>query len=296
MLTHSFLRGGATFALALALGAGSAHAVTLVSVEDRWMYPFAGSGGTSNRAPTFGSDSQPTFDNRDGQFLIEFDTSASFATGQGASSYVIHSARVEVAVLDGDFVYDGSVDGYASYFGGTDLDAGRPVELYGVGYRNGNTTTGTNLETVSFAPPGAPAAGVRNAYASDFLGGADRDVSNNVATGFDPTPFAVGTTSLAPGASVPAGTIYGFDLVLGADVVAYLQGRLNLGRVDLALTSLHDSSFGGPSTYPGWATRENTSFSLPTLILDVTVVPEPGTLVLASAGLAGLGALGRKRR
>ncbi|MCC6641713.1 MAG: PEP-CTERM sorting domain-containing protein [Deltaproteobacteria bacterium] len=296
MFDRSFGRRGAMFALALTLGAGSASAATLVSVEDRWFYAFAGGGGSSNRAPTFGANAQPDFDNRDGQFLVEFDTSGAFAVGQGASSYVVHSARVEVTVIDGTFVYDGTYDGHASYFGGTDLDAGRPVELYGVGYRNGNGTTGTNLETVSFAPPGPPATGVRNAYATDFLAGTDRDVSNNVAMGFDPTPFAVGTTALAPGDPVPGGTVYGFDFVLGADAIAYLQSRLDLGRVDLAITSLHDSSFGGAATYPAWATRENTAFSKPTLFLDVTVVPEPGTFALVSAGLAGLAAIGGRRR
>ncbi len=206
MLYRSLRSAGATFALGIALAAGSAEAVTLVSVEDRWMYPFAGSGGTTNRAPTFGADSQPTFDNRDGQFLIEWDTSGAYAAGAGASSYVIHSARVEVAVLDGAFAYDGTVDPYTSYFGDTDADAGRPVEIFGVGYRNGNSTTGTNLETVAFSPPGAPSSGVRNAYANDYLGGADRDVSNNVEQGFDPVAFAIGqTTSLAPGDTVPAG-------------------------------------------------------------------------------------------
>lgn len=294
MTNRSLVTAGAM--LALALGAGTARAATFTAIEDRWMYPFAGPGGTTHRAPTFGSDSQPTFDNRDGQLLIEFDTSGTIAPGLGASSYQVHSARVEVAVVDGDFVYDGSYDGFASYFGGNDTDAGRPVELYGIGYRNGNSTTGTDLETVAFGPPGAPAAGVRNAFASDYAGGLARDVSNNVAAGFDPTPFAVGSTSLAAGAAVPAGTIFGFDLVLGADVVAYLQGRLDLGRVDLAVTSLHDSAFGGPATYPAWATRENATLSKPTLILDVTVVPEPATLAMACIGLASFGVLGRKRR
>jgi len=261
------------------------------------MYPFAGSGGTTNRAPTFGADALPTFDQKDGQFLVEFDTSGTYAAGAGATHYVINSARLEVSVVDGAFVYDGTYDAYTTYFGGPDpdLDAGRPAEVYGIGYRNGNSTTGTNLETVGFAPPGPPSANVRNAYASDFLGGADRDVSNNVDGGFDPNPFAVGTTAWNPGDPVPAGTTYGFDFVLGADVVAYLQDRLNQGRVDLAVVSMHASTFGGPATYPGWATRENVSVPTPKLTLDVTVIPEPGTALLASLGLVGLGAFGRAR-
>jgi len=300
MQFRSRSRSRSAFGLALAASltaSGAASAATFGAVEDRWMYPFAGSGGTTNRAPTFGADSLPTFDQRDGQFLVEFDTSGTFASGAGASNYVINSARLEVSVVDGAFEYDGTYDAYTTYFGGPDpdTDTGRPAELYGIGYRNGNSTTGTNLETVGFSPPGPPSASVRNAYASDFLGGADRDVSNNVDGGFDPNPFAVGTTGLADGAVVPAGTTYGFDFVLGVDVVAYLQDRLNQGRVDLAVTSMHASTFGGAATYPGWATRENVSVPTPKLILDVTVIPEPGTALLASMGLVGLGAFGRAR-
>lgn len=297
MLTGNVKRSakGALVLAAGLLAAGAVQAATFQAVEDRWMYPFAGAGGTSNRAPSFGADSYPTFDNRDAQFLLEFDTSGDIAAGQGAASYVITSARLEIAVNDGSFEYDPSYDAYTTYFGGSDGDAGRPVELYGVGYRNGNSTTGTNLETVAFAPPGAPSADVRNAYANDYAGGADRDVSNSIQDAFDPNPFAVGATSLSPGDTVPAGTVYGFDFVLGADVVAYLQDRLNQGRVDLAVTSLHEAAFGGPATYPGWATRENVSYATPKLILEVTVIPEPGTFSLAALGLAGLAAFGRKR-
>lgn len=293
MQIRSISMAGAVVALAMAMGS-AAQAVSLVAVEDRWMYPFAGAGGTSNRAPTFGANSYPTFDNRDAQFLVEWDTSGAFTPGLGASSYVIVSARVEIAVNDGSFLYDPTVDAFGSYFGGTDTDSGRPVELFGVGYRNGNSTNGSNLETLSFGP-GGPAAGIRNAFASDHLGGADRDVSNNVQFGFDPVAFAIGQSSLTPGDPVPAGTVFGFDLALTADVVAYLQARLDGGRLDLAVATLHESAFGGPSTYPAWATRENTSFQKPTLILDVTLVPEPGTLSLVFAGMAGLAIVGRRR-
>jgi hypothetical protein len=261
--------------------------------EDRWMYPFNGTPGLRDTAPTFGAvSSYPTFDNRDGQFLMQFDTGAAIPSGLGASNYVITLATLEITVAGGSFQYDPSYDSYTTYNGGADGDAGRPVEVFGAGYRGG-------FDTLSFlenSPFGGPGAGNRNAYANDYAGGADRDVSNNVSLAFEAAPFGIGTAPLAPGDFVPAGTTMLVDLLLTPDAVSYLQNRLDLGAVDLVVATLHDAVFGGSPTYPIWATRENGSFAAPRLTLDVTVVPEPGTIALAMAGLLGLGVHGRRRR
>ena len=61
-----------------------------------------------------------------------------------------------------------------------DPDAGRCVELFAAGFRNGFTAQ-SYAENAAFAP-GGPAIGTRNIYPIDFGGPNDtaRDVSNNV--------------------------------------------------------------------------------------------------------------------
>jgi len=302
MFRPSFTASHNPAAAALALGLGvllvatSAGAATFATpAHDRWMYPFNGTPGTRPTASLFGTN-DPTFDDRDAQLVMRFDTGAQIAAGQGAANYQITSARLTVRVTGGTFQYDPSQDAVGTYFCDTcvDGDAGRPLELFGVGYRNGFDTL-SFLETSAFSNPGPPSAGVRNAFASDYAGGVARDVSNNVDGAFDPAPFAVGTiVGLAPGDVVPAGSDVIFDLVLTPDVLSYLQGRLDLGAVDFALTSISPASQGGPATYPQISTREGVF--APRLELDVAVVPEPASALLAAAGLTGLALAVRRQR
>lgn len=292
-----------TFVACLALGtatllaAPSARAVTFTApAHDRWMYPFNGTPGTRPTAPLFGAN-DPSFDDRDAQMIVRFDTASQIAAGQGVANYQITSARLILRVTGGTSQYDPSYDDVGTYFCPTctDGDAGRPIELYGVGYRSGFTTL-SFLETSPFSAGGPPSPGVRNAFASDYAGGVSRDVSNNVDGGFDPTPFAIGTiVGLNPGDTVPVGSDVIFDLALTTpDVLAYLQNRLDLGALDLAVTSLASSSFGGPATYPILSTKEG-GFS-PRLELDLVVIPEPANVLLAAAGLAGLAVASRRPR
>jgi hypothetical protein len=277
-----------TLALALAAPAANAAQITFASPSgDRWMYPFNGAPGTRPNGPTFGAPGVPSFDDRDAQVLVQFDTSGLIPSGAGPSSYTISSARLTMQLQTGVAEYDPSYDLQTTYAGlDEDEDAGRPFELYGAGYRSGFTTL-TFAETSPFASGSPVAENVRNAYANDFAGGVTRDVSNNVALGFDPTPFALGAVSgVLPGGAVPDGSIVTFDLALTPDVVAYLQGRLDVGRVDLMLSSLHAAAQGGPITYPVWWLKEGGAATAPALTLDVQVVPEPAAGALAALGLA----------
>jgi hypothetical protein len=260
------------------------------------MYPFNGGAGAEATASIFGAPGDPQFDDRDAQYLLDFDTTSDIPAAQGASNYLITSARLVVTLepegQQGAWSYDPTYDPYTSYGAGTDTDAGRSIELYGVGYRNGFDTL-SFTESSDFAPAGPPLPGVRNAYASDFAGGADRDVSNNVRNAFDANPFAVGTIDgLAPGDTVPGGLEVVFDLALSPDVVAYLQDRLDAGEVDLLVTGIFSAAFGGPATYPRFETADGAAAAQ--LELDVRVVPEPSTALLVVAGLAALGS--RRRR
>jgi hypothetical protein len=280
--------------VALAAPVASAAPITFTPpTGDRWMYPFNATPGTRTSGSTFGAAGDPQFDDRDAQVFVHFDTAGLIPSGAGASSYVISSARLTMTLQTGVDEYDPTYDSYTTYTVDEDADAGRPFELYGVGYRYGFTTM-TFAETSPFALGSPVGENLRSAYANDNAGGATRDVSNNLAGGFDPTPFALGALSgVTPGDAVAAGSAVTFDMALTPDVVAYLQGRLDLGRVDLMLTSIHAAAQGGPVTFPIWWLEEGGAANAAVLELDVQVVPEPAAGALAALGL-GLVACARR--
>jgi hypothetical protein len=240
-------------AAALALCATAAGDVINASFPspalDRWMYPFNSTPGTRITISTFGSTpGAPEFDSRDGQMLVRFDTASQVPSGQG-QALTVTRARLTVEVSnDLVFAYDATQDPWQCFVATTDpawqpdLDAGQPVECYGVGFRNGWSlqtfqenspyTTGNS----NFLLPG-----IRNAYAAAFdANGTLADVSQSPRQRFDPKPFAVGSCpELAPGALVPAGTQMHFDIdVSDPAIQGYLRDGINQGRVMLALSSL----------------------------------------------------------
>jgi len=282
-----------------------ASPVTLNTPDlDRWMYPFNGTPGSRSSGSTFGAPGSPGFDERDAQFLIGFNTSGHIAAGQGAANYQIHSATLTLRHSGGDFTYDPTQDSYTTYqSGGVDGDAGRPMELFGAGYRNGFTAQ-TFAENSSFTV-GPPGAGVRNVFALGFDGGGNPvdvsnslDFGNNGASGFDPVLFGLGTVvGLNPGDTVTAGQDVVFELNLASSHVReFLQQQLDDGWVGLVATSFHAASQGGPAVYPSYDTKENLVGQAGRLSLDVTVIPEPSSVGLLLTGLLILRGLIRRAR
>ncbi|MCI0747035.1 MAG: hypothetical protein L0Y58_16650 [Verrucomicrobia subdivision 3 bacterium] len=254
---------------------------------ERWMY-------AHNAAPcdrpagsvfgTFGDESG--VDTRHAQHLVGWDTAMLVLTNRGAARYLVRHCRVTLTINRGNlFAYDPTQDGFRTYFETNhsaylpDSDTGQPIELFGVGFRNG-------FDAASFdqcASFGTNAPGQRNAFASCWsTNGELVDVSNNVGKTneafprFEVAPFAIGqTTNAAPGELVPAGAKITFDLNLNDPLVlAYLQTALDSGRLRLMVSALHMSGgqFGQPS-YPDFATHFNEVVVDPTrLELDGVVV------------------------
>ncbi|MCC6677510.1 MAG: hypothetical protein IT436_10230 [Phycisphaerales bacterium] len=240
---------------------------------DRWVYPFASNPGREVVAPTFGAILQPGFDDRDGQFLVGFDTASQVTPGLDPSAYLVVSARVKVVVSsDQQFRYDPSFDPVSTLFAEDDpswtpdADTGKPVELFGVGYRNG-WTVDTFLETSPFGgvPIVPPAEGARNVFPAMFDGaGVASDISRQVREGFDWQPMAIGRIDgLATGELVPAATEMEFVVDLCQPTVReYFQRALQGGKLRLMISSLSPAQ-GGPSggtgdpTYPAFFTKEN---------------------------------------
>lgn len=280
----AFLIGGAAIV-------GPAHADTYVKqynapALDRWNYPFNPTPGTRITASTFGNEpGSPLFDNRDGQFIVGFNTAADIPAGLGAPQYQIVSCVVEITYAN-DFVveYDPTVDPYTAFLPASDAeyvddeDPGQPIEIYGTGFRNGFTLMNWN-ETTPYAPSGTDilAPGVRTAYAvARNASGAWIDVSSSVRNRFTPDPFAVGTIDgLKPGDFVPIGSAMRFELDCSrADVQEYLRTAINAGRLRLTVSSLTKVVQQGGS-YPQFYCRENpivaaTGIGDATLAIEVT--------------------------
>lgn len=299
-------------ALSPVTGAFAASFNIITPSMDRWVYPFNGSPGVRPAASAFGTvvkgvvDSQ--FDDRDGQMLVRFSTSHIATPGLGAANYAVTSLRLTLTTGEtSSFLYDPTYDSYKTLLGEADSDPGHPVEIFGVGYRNGYTAS-TFVEN---SPHGAVfGKGVRNAYAAGFNGAGQLiDVSSNVTGAFEVNPFAIGqVNNLVAGGIVGPDTEMTFDInVTSPEILAYLQTSLNQGYIEFMVTSLYPSSQEASSGYPTFYTKESLwhdpssedafDHVAAQLSGEITVVPEPSTVAfLGLAGLVGLGMLARWKR
>ncbi len=315
-MTHAYERAvmNRSWTIAVALCLASPALADTINYNnptfDRWNYPFNGTVGTRDVATLFSSGFVPgMFDDRDAQFLNTFVTAGDVATGLGASNYRITSARFTVT-LDSRFadvlVYDNTYDAFSTarhpaQGGNTqDTDAGRPLELYGTGFRNGLNPFSYN-DSQAFAFDDITLEGVRNAYAADVdANGQVRDVSNNVRDGFEANPFAIGQVAgMNPGDLIGADTTFTFDIDTShAGIQAYLAAGLDFGAISLSLTSLHPATQPGGGgdeiTFPGFYTNESFFPNAQAATLEFTyeIVPSPAAFTV----LLGGGVLGMRRR
>ncbi|MEE8459778.1 MAG: hypothetical protein V3S08_07885 [Phycisphaerales bacterium] len=288
----------ATLTVALVCAALARAGVTEVDLTeptlDRWFYPFNASPGFRSDAPIFGSVTDqevgfdPSFDNRDGQMLIGFDTSALVPTGLGAGGYTISQASVRITIKsDLTFEYDPTVDPYTSWLPSldpdftADPDPGRPLELFGVGFRCDFTPStypenGPFCDNCSCFPPN-PCRELRCVYPVEAC--VAGDVSNNVDDGFDPVPFGVATSeSLRQGESVPSGTVLTFEIdVADPCIQQYLAGALDEGMLDLLIASIFFAAEGQAGNAPKIYCKED-------LLVQLNVVDAAQLQMTVSTG------------
>ncbi|MBL9127575.1 MAG: hypothetical protein JNL97_08010 [Verrucomicrobiales bacterium] len=252
------------------------------------MYPHNATPGARPTAPVFGTLGDASgVDARHGQFLVGFDLSASIPTNLGPSRYLIRRCRLSATVSrDRSFVLDPTSDGPSTFLPADhpdlapDSDPGRPIEVFGVGFRNGFDID-TFLED---SPFGSASVGQRNAFAAGYdANGSLIDVGNNAGKTdpafppFDAVPFAVGTSATLPvGEPVPAGSVIDFELNLADPLVAqYLQQACHGGRLRLMVTSLQTSGFGGQPAWAEFHTKESVLGDPPRLFLSgVAIRPD----------------------
>lgn len=273
----SILTRTRVFAAGLLLVAGAAPAqAAAVNASfptpsiDRWMYVFAQNPGLEAEARVFSPFpyEHGYFDNRDGQFLVAWDTaSTQIPAGLPLNRYRIISATVTTRVSGNNyFQYDPSYDSFLSYQPSPpltppagaypDADAGRPIEMFVCGYRANYVAgpgAGDGSQVFTQTSPYAtgvafPAVGNRNVFPGQYsTGGALIDVSNNVDEQIEARPIAVGQTRtnpdqpnpVAPGAFVPLNTDMVFNVDLSRkEAVDAIKAGLAGGRVSFMITSL----------------------------------------------------------
>lgn len=272
---------------------GQAIAGTVVNASfptpaiDRWMYCFNQTPGTETEARVFSPFPYEYgfFDNRDGQFLVAWNTvSTQIPSGLPLNHYRVVSAKVTARVSGNNyFRFDGTYDSYLSYEPSppltppagsfADTDAGRPVELFSCGYRNGyapGPTAPSGFTAFGQTSPyttgsAFPALSNRSVFPAQYnASGQPIDVSNNVDMQFEARPIAVGQVRtnadqpnpVNPGDFVPLNTDMEFDIDMNApEAIDALRGGLSRGRVELLITSLALTSQGS-SIVPRFYTRQ----------------------------------------
>jgi hypothetical protein len=293
-----------TFLLAGTLLAGSAIADTAqfdAPDFDRWNYPFNQTPGIRSTAASFSAYGQTLFDNRDGQFLVGFDTAAVLPPLGPGETLQINAVTLTATHFTGEFLYDPTYDSYRTRLDPADpnyladADDGIPIILVGVGFRSGYVACTfdsadaagppffSETEPYAFADPTLP--DVRHAFAAAYD---DLDqlvnISNNLEDGVEVTPFAVGTTNLQPGdmviqgvAGVNSGSTFAFDLNLAdPNVLAYVQTGIAHGGLFFTITSLHPASQEVSGLNPIYYTKENfdPAAKVATLSIDYDIIQE----------------------
>lgn len=254
---------------------------------DRWNYPYNATPGTRSVASTFQSPEEGGIV-RHGHYVFAFDTDSEIPSGHGEAAYEIVSARITLTTSSNfEVAYDPTDDSAFTYLTNghpqyvEDNDPGRPLELFGAGFRNGFTST-TWTETTDFAPTG----GERTVYPATWDANGDEiDASMNVnfANPFELAPFAIGQmTGVNPGENIPFDSPVTFDVDLTQPgVVRYLQNGLNSGRLFFSATSLHAGG-QGVRTFPEYYTRDSLVGTGPTLALTVRLYDRQETVMITT--------------
>ena len=213
------------------------------------MYNANGTPGSRSQASTFSAlPFDEGVDDRFGQFVVKFDTSAAgIPAGLGAENYEVTSLILRAVVANGGNLYDPTQDEWFTYgmMALADTDPGRPLELHGTGFRNGFSAA-----TFEEDSPFGTGAGrsVRNAYALGFdSSGTPRDVSNNIEENFDSRAWAIGQTSaVSPGSAAPPDTAFTFiPDTSDPAIAAYVREGLNQGFIWFTFSSLHPAFMQG---------------------------------------------------
>ena len=281
---------------------------------DRWLHQGQVTPGVKGELSSFTNFgvTSPDSQGRAGVAVFAFDTSDQVEQ-VAPERYRIDAVRFRATAVSkpGSSVpYDPTRDLLADIAAGTD-DAGKPVELYGVGFDNGytkfgfgpNDAQGPEFEEAS-PQVTAGAASVFNIFplGDDGQGGlgnvfnspggegqfVDGELVEVTRDPWDPQPWAIGMVDgMSAGELLTGRPVFEFSIDLNvAGVLDYFQQTLSTGQVGVALSSLHDlSGFHDPSgesdDFPVFSAKEDIAVQFgvadpAALEIDYTILPLPG--------------------
>jgi hypothetical protein len=241
---------------------------------DRWSYLFNATPGSRPVASTFRSSSESGLV-RHALYVLGFDTAEFAANASDDAEHEIVSAKLTVYTSSNfEVVYDPTSDSVFSFLPDDhpehvpDTDPGRPVEMFGTGFRN-DTTSVTWTPTDPYRPSGGLPTVYPVLWNQD---GDEMDVTAHVDFN-DPVeapPFAVGNLAdVAPGDPVPFHSPMVFDVqVSDPGVQRYLQAGLASGRLFFTISSLHSGGLGVRS-FPEFHTSNSLIGDPPQLELTI---------------------------
>ena len=257
-----------TIGAVVSRGYAQSFDVTMSTTTDRWMYPFNATPGYRPAGSTFGYTPYPdetSFDNRDGQVIVAFDTSEIVLTGQGAESYDVSTMTFEITLSgNASGPIDLTVDDWRTYLPEEvkgslpDEDPGRPIELFAAGFRNGYERL-TWAEGDSFSDSDIFGQNTRNVFSAEITpDGSLRDVSSNFTQDFTAIPLAVAAFPGYEAGETPVeGEVATFELDTSDPLIqGWLGESLDQGRLVFAVTSLISAS-QGDATLTQFYLREN---------------------------------------
>jgi len=298
---------------AAARSAGAADFAFPVPSDDRWHYPFNFTPGARPAASVFSTFGDPDFDgfnDRDAAFIVAWETGGVILPGLALESYDVCSVEVTLRNAPGAaWRVDGSVDEWFTFdFNGdgginrdgisrgapgdrdgesTDVDAGRPIELFGVGFGptydyatwvEDDAYAGAECDLVSqvchnfprdpypfvYQPGTAAKLHVEDSIKGFHNAGANPPLCNapTQICPFTPVPWAVGMpiNYVPNNQPTPFDVVFDVNLSLSeGNVRKYFQEQLRGGRLFVEITTLLFADFMSSQTgYPVFYTRDAT--------------------------------------
>jgi hypothetical protein len=301
----------ASLVVAVLLSSAMARAQTVIfdsPEDDRWSYPFNFQSGNEVQASLFGATSPAgigtPFNDRDAMIVAAWDTSTLIPEGMGPDQYHIHRITIRFrniplaewlpdTTTDPWYTFDVNMDGLVNADGiprdepgdsdgeSDDADAGRPIELFGVGYgpvysESGWTEHSLYEGPTCAAPPNIDCldeardpfpityrteAGTTDVvHVEDSVKGLHNEQLTPPIERFSPQAWAVGVAQdYVPGSQALAFDVeFEIDLCEANDTVrSYFKQQLDNGRLAVMVTSLVETSIGGSASgFPKFYTKE----------------------------------------
>lgn len=266
---------------------------------DRWFHQGDTAPGLKTDMSTFASFSPGTADSqaRAGSFVLGFNTADQVDLVE-PKRYQINTISFQLDYVDEfrNVPYDPTHDTIQNIVGGTDQDAGKPVELFGARFGNDYERLGFGANDA--LPPDFEEATALTSNGSFNIFPLGDDGTGNLGNIFnssggeglqpawDVSPWAVGTAPVSAGAIIPPLTRFTFNVNLALPGVReYFQESLSIGQIAVFITSLHAAvgHSGGPGEdFPAFHSKESlwVEFNLaaaPSLLIDYTILPASTT-------------------